>query len=122
MGYTTDYTMGVWVGNNDFTPMRQIDGVTGAAPIWHNAMIYAEKNLPKTAFPIPTGVYKAKYTSNGITSTDWFISGLQVPNNVGSGGPTSLPCIKFNNDPNNPWDYSNGKCQGTLIPGGPGTH
>ena len=110
------YTMGVWVGNNDHTPMRQIDGVTGAAPIWHNAMVYAMQGHPKTAFQVPTGVYQAKYTSNGVTSTDWFISGLQVPNNVGSGGPKALPCIKFNNDPNNPWDYSKREVRGNTDP------
>jgi penicillin-binding protein 1A len=118
LGYSADYTMGVWVGNNDFTPMIRMDGVTGAAPIWHNAMIYAEKGHPKQAFQPPQdgSVYRAKYTSNGITTTDWFIKGLQVPNNVGNGGPKTLPCIKFNDDPNNPWDYSNGKCEGHLKP------
>ncbi len=116
LGYTNDYTMGVWAGNNDFTPMINMDGVTGAAPIWHNAMIYAEQGHPKQAFPIPSGVYRAKYTSDGITTTDWFIKGLQVPNNVGNSGPKDLPCIKFNDDPNNSWDYSNDKCQGRLKP------
>jgi membrane peptidoglycan carboxypeptidase len=122
LGYTMDYTMGVWVGNNDHTTMIHMDGVTGAAPIWHNTMIYAEKGHPKQAFPVPSGVYRARYTSNGVTSTDWFIRGLQVPSNVGNGGPKSLPCIRFNDDAKNPWDYSNGKCQGKLIPGGPGAH
>lgn len=55
MGYTMDFTMGVWVGNNNFTPMQWVDGVTGAAPIWYHGMIYAERNLPKTPFPVPAG-------------------------------------------------------------------
>ena len=37
MGYTNDVTVGVWVGNNDNTPMdpKIASGVTGASPIWN---------------------------------------------------------------------------------------
>lgn len=36
IGYTNDVTVGVWVGNNDNSPMNQAvaSGVTGASPIW----------------------------------------------------------------------------------------
>jgi penicillin-binding protein 1C len=34
-GYTPEYTVGVWVGNFDGSPMRRVSGVTGAAPILH---------------------------------------------------------------------------------------
>jgi membrane peptidoglycan carboxypeptidase len=73
MGYTMDYTMGVWAGNNNFSPMNWVDGVTGAAPIWYNSMLYAERNLPKTPFPVPSGVYRKTVTEAGITTTDWFL-------------------------------------------------
>jgi penicillin-binding protein 1C len=33
MGLTTNYTVGVWVGNFDASPMGKISGVTGAGPI-----------------------------------------------------------------------------------------
>ena len=33
MGLTTNYTVGVWVGNFDASPMGRISGVTGAGPI-----------------------------------------------------------------------------------------
>lgn len=40
IGYTNDITIGVWVGNNDNSPMdpKIASGVTGASPIWHNTM------------------------------------------------------------------------------------
>lgn len=40
IGYTPEYLVTVWVGNNDNTPMNQylVSGVTGAAPIWHRVM------------------------------------------------------------------------------------
>jgi len=34
-GFTPEFTVGVWVGNFDATPMREVSGVTGAAPILH---------------------------------------------------------------------------------------
>lgn len=40
IGYTKDITVGVWVGNNDNSPMDPIiaSGATGASPIWHRIM------------------------------------------------------------------------------------
>jgi 1A family penicillin-binding protein len=39
-GFTKDFVVIVWVGNNDNTPMSPTlaSGITGAAPIWHNIM------------------------------------------------------------------------------------
>jgi penicillin-binding protein 1C len=34
LGYTSRYTVGVWVGNADGAPMWDVSGVTGAAPVW----------------------------------------------------------------------------------------
>ena len=39
IGYTSDFVVVSWVGNNDHTPMGSIvSGVTGAAPIWNKIM------------------------------------------------------------------------------------
>lgn len=40
LGYTNDVTVGVWVGNNDNSPMdpRIASGITGASPIWNRIM------------------------------------------------------------------------------------
>jgi membrane peptidoglycan carboxypeptidase len=38
VGYTPYVTIGVWAGNKDGRPMRDVLGITGAAPIWHDAM------------------------------------------------------------------------------------
>ena len=41
IGYTPDYLVAVWVGNNDNTPMSRVaSGITGATPIWHDIMNY----------------------------------------------------------------------------------
>ena len=45
-GYTPSYVVGVWVGNNDNTPMNaQIaSGITGASPIWNRIMTHVLKD------------------------------------------------------------------------------
>jgi len=52
IGYTPDYLVATWVGNNDNTPMSYVaSGVTGASPIWNKIMRYVlreEKNHPLT--------------------------------------------------------------------------
>lgn len=34
MGYTPHFTIGVWVGNADGSPMQDVSGISGAAPVW----------------------------------------------------------------------------------------
>lgn len=41
LGYTPDIAIGVWIGNADYTPMSNISGVTGAAPLWAEVMNWA---------------------------------------------------------------------------------
>ncbi len=52
IGYTPDYLVVTWVGNNDNSPMSYVaSGVTGASPIWNKIMRYVlkeEKNHPLT--------------------------------------------------------------------------
>jgi penicillin-binding protein 1C len=48
VGFTKGVTLGVWVGNNDYTPMnpRIASGITGATPIWHDLMTELLKKYP----------------------------------------------------------------------------
>lgn len=38
IGYTPDFLVGVWLGNSNNTPMRQISGQIGAGKVWHEVM------------------------------------------------------------------------------------
>lgn len=77
IGYTTDYVMGVWAGNNDNSPMNNVIGVTGAGPIFHDGMLLAEQGRPPHDFSVPPGVVKRTVTyPEGLTTTDWYIKGL----------------------------------------------
>jgi membrane peptidoglycan carboxypeptidase len=74
VGYTTDYVMGVWAGNNDNSAMINVTGVDGAAPIWHDSMLLAEQGMAIRNFSNPGGVVlKTVHYPEGITTTDWYL-------------------------------------------------
>jgi len=82
VGYTSDYVLGVWVGNDDNSPMNNINGITGAAPIWHDAMLAAEVGHSPQPFTNPGGLVKVEqHYSDGVKTSDWFLAG-QVPVSV----------------------------------------
>lgn len=54
-GFTRDYTVAVWVGNFDGSPMRGISGVTGAAPIWSRIMLHLHERSEPGPFDPPRG-------------------------------------------------------------------
>lgn len=49
IGWTSQYTVGVWVGNFNGDPMWNVSGVSGAVPIWRNLMLALHPN-PKGQF------------------------------------------------------------------------
>jgi membrane peptidoglycan carboxypeptidase len=76
VGYTSDYVLGVWVGNDNNSPMININGVTGAAPIWHDAMLAAEAGHSPQPFANPGGLVKVEqHYSDGIATDDWYLAG-----------------------------------------------
>jgi penicillin-binding protein 1A len=71
IGFTKQYTMGVWVGSD--TPGTMGAGHTGtedALPIWMATMSKLHKDLPKLPFPVPPGVI-----SRGICNHTGLIAG-----------------------------------------------
>lgn len=60
IGGNSNAMVGVWVGNNDFTPMKQVaSGVSGATPIWRRILLEALKDKPNVSFEAPNGIVKA---------------------------------------------------------------
>jgi len=56
VGYTPQVVTGVWVGNADGTPMDDVTGVRGAAPIWQRFMTAALEGRPALEWPQPATV------------------------------------------------------------------
>lgn len=56
MGFTPQLTVGVWVGNTDNESMRNVTGLSGAAPIWNSVMRKYHANEPARWYDIPPGI------------------------------------------------------------------
>lgn len=60
IGYTPDFLVAVWVGNNDNTPMSRVaSGITGASPIWNNILTtLLQNNQNNITFTTPENLVK----------------------------------------------------------------
>lgn len=46
IGYTAELVAGVWMGNDDGSPMDEVTGGDLPAKLWHDFMLHAHQNLP----------------------------------------------------------------------------
>jgi len=56
VGFSDRYTVGVWVGNFDGSPMHDVSGISGAAPAWREIMDHLHANRPSRAPRPPKGL------------------------------------------------------------------
>lgn len=77
-GYTPEFTVGVWIGNFDGTPMRGVSGVSGAAPVMHAVMLHLRKEFGTTWYPRPDSI--EEHTIHSVTGNkdargihEWFL-------------------------------------------------
>lgn len=88
IGFTKDYVVTVWVGNNDNSPMSQTlaSGITGAAPIWHNIIVNLIGNTADTVTRVPADIMAKPC----LGRTELFYKGTE--NSVFCG---TTPAVKF---------------------------
>jgi len=55
IGFTADLVTGVWVGNDDNSPMNKVTGGSLPTHIWHDFMTAAETGKPPLPLPTPGG-------------------------------------------------------------------
>ena len=55
-GYTPEFTVGIWIGNADGSPMLDVSGVTGAAPVLHELFEHLHQNYGTSWYPRPTNL------------------------------------------------------------------
>ncbi len=65
VGFSSRYTVGVWVGNLEGDPMRAVSGTSGAAPVWRDVMIALHAGLPGRAPPPPAGIEARRIVFDG---------------------------------------------------------
>lgn len=56
IGFTPEFTVGVWAGNFDGSPMREVSGVSGAGPILHSIFDYLHANYGTSWYRTPAGI------------------------------------------------------------------
>lgn len=57
IGWSTGAVVGVWVGNNDNSAMKEVaSGVTGASPIWRQIMLKTWEKYKGEDYKVPDGV------------------------------------------------------------------
>ena len=66
IGFTPNLAVAVWVGNADHTPMRNVSGIVGAAPIFHGFMTQVLSGQPDSWYAVPDGLHAV--TMNGYTA------------------------------------------------------
>lgn len=99
VGYTPSLVVGVWVGNNDNTPMDYVAGSLGAAPIWRSLMNNYLLNTKIETFQKPTFVVEQLVCLSSTQSfTEYFIAGTQ-PESCEKPTPTLSPSPKPTNTP-----------------------
>ena len=60
IGGNSQVLVGVWVGNNDYTEMKEVaSGVSGASPIWRKILTEALKDKPAITIEVPGGIVTA---------------------------------------------------------------
>lgn len=69
-GATQQYSVGVWVGNFDGRPMRDVSGATGAAPILRDALLRLHADLPSPPPDRPAELRSAQVCAlSGMAAT-----------------------------------------------------
>ena len=80
VGYSRRYTVGVWVGNFSGEPMRDVSGVTGAAPIWLEIMAWLHRATPSPPPKPPASVIARTIAfprEVEPTRVEWFFEGTE---------------------------------------------
>lgn len=89
VGYTPSFAVGVWVGNNDNSPMSKVSsGITGAAPIWNRIMSFVLKDKkdeppqkPDNVIAVQIDAYGGGLPVSGRpTRSEYFIKGTEPTN------------------------------------------
>ncbi len=95
LGYDDKYTVGVWVGNLDYSPMQEITGSSGSALVLravfnelnrHRAVkpLYLSSNLVKKRICIDSGLLQSGQCE---TRDEWFIPGTESGSEARTAGP-----------------------------------
>jgi len=81
VGFSSRYTVAVWVGNAAGEAMHDVSGVSGAAPVWREVMDWLNRGGKNTPRMSPPGVVRQKIRFEPLdrikeaARQEWFLSG-----------------------------------------------
>ncbi len=87
-GFTPEFTVGVWVGNTDGSPMHDVSGVTGAGPILHDTIEFLHARWGTSWYDPPPHLTRAAVhpilgkrvpSDDPLAVTELFIDGTEPP-------------------------------------------
>jgi penicillin-binding protein 1C len=81
VGFSSRYTVGVWVGNFFGEPMQDVSGVSGAAPIWRDIIEYLHRQETSTLPSAPHELTRARVDFDDAVEpprVEWFLAGTAL--------------------------------------------
>ena len=86
VGFSSEFTVAVWVGNFEGDAMHDVSGVTGAAPVWHDIMLALHRDIAAASPQPPPGVFGVQVEFSPAIEADrreWYLDGTQGAKVVG---------------------------------------
>ena len=77
VGYTTKYTVGVWVGNFDGKVMQKVSGISGCGPLFRDIMLLLENKNPSLPFMLPETITTVK-----VCPASGYLAGEGCPGSI----------------------------------------
>lgn len=102
VGFTERYTVGVWVGNFDGSPMNGVSGISGAAPLFRDIMIELHRDEYPEEFEKPKSIITLKVCAR---------TGLIARKEC----PTLEELFVFGTEPKDTCQYCTEKIKGEIL-------
>ena len=93
VGWSSRFTVGVWVGNSSGEAMQQVSGVSGAAPVWREVMLALHAGRVPAAVQPPAGLVAQDTRFDGGQEPprrEWFVAGTEQAVIRPAGTPVAL--------------------------------
>jgi penicillin-binding protein 1C len=101
IGFSKEYTVGVWVGNFRGDPMWNVTGISGAAPVWAEIMGHLHRGRTASFPSPPPGVVSRRVAFPGEIEgdrTEWFLAGTEPPRTAPAGASRGIARIRYPSD------------------------
>ena len=94
MGFTEQMTTGIWMGNDNNSPMNEVTGGLLPADVWRDFMISAHKGLPQNELPLPEIETDESKASEVMMFYSGLAAALRQERDLASGGGAQIVAIQ----------------------------